>query len=570
MTGQRLDALSVVNAVALSNAAVIRPEVYGAEGDGATDDTTALQAWIDTFSPGGRYELTPGATYLINAGLVVSGTGFVLEGNGATIKTKNSVIADAWHFGVKWTGDGFAVRNLTVDGNRANRTPTETPCHSFFLVGCSRFIFESCKAVNAVCDGWYLDGTLLSDRATYPHHGQIRNCEADNSYRNGLSAIAGYDITIEGGSYDNSNGTAPQGGIDLESDTFHATPGLRSIRVRGLSCTGNRGPGLTVSGVGAPEAIFIDEVTLDGTGGGSGAVGLSMSANDVQIGGLYFSGFTTAVGSAALSLVEETRVNIQRMFFEGIGGTHAVISAPELSGNIGLISALDCASPNFFTNNDMNGLAIERVDMENCGSTSADGALIRLGSNCRLASARFQGCKGYHVLSWTGDNEIGDIVVDAPDVGQPNAQAVIYGANGDTLESIVIRDPVTTTSNAYGIRFPATAPARVGYIDVTGFAAGRNNSMTDSPARVVTGSATLTKVTRTLLYTGSGGHTITLAAMSGLTEGGDYEVVVIHAGSGALTVAAASGDTLTGDSTLAAGETVRYKAVVTADTWYAS
>jgi hypothetical protein len=48
----------------------------------------------------------------------------------------------------------------------------------------------------------------------------------------------------------------------------------------------------------------------------------------------------------------------------------------------------------------------------------------------------------------------------------------------------------------------------------------------------------------------------------------NYEVTVIHAGSGALTVAASSGDTLTGDDTLAAGEAVRYAAAVSADTWY--
>lgn len=58
-------------------------EDYGAVGDGATDDTTALRAAIATGRP---ITLTPGATYLCRGQLTIETDGQSIDGKGATIK----------------------------------------------------------------------------------------------------------------------------------------------------------------------------------------------------------------------------------------------------------------------------------------------------------------------------------------------------------------------------------------------------------------------------------------------------------------------------------------------------
>lgn len=60
----------------------VTPEMYGAAGDGETDDTTAVQAAIDANR---TVRFTRGRTYLVTSPLVVGDGGTVIDGNGAKI-----------------------------------------------------------------------------------------------------------------------------------------------------------------------------------------------------------------------------------------------------------------------------------------------------------------------------------------------------------------------------------------------------------------------------------------------------------------------------------------------------
>lgn len=63
---------------------VATPEMFGAVGDGATDDTAALQAALDTRLP---VRLEQGKTYIVTA--LTGYHGMVIDGNGATLKRPN-------------------------------------------------------------------------------------------------------------------------------------------------------------------------------------------------------------------------------------------------------------------------------------------------------------------------------------------------------------------------------------------------------------------------------------------------------------------------------------------------
>lgn len=98
----------------------------GATGDGATDDTAAIQAAIDDCPASGGIVLIPPGTYVIS-GISLPGTdgsrsNMTLLGFGAAsvLKAKNSFGAGTSILQLGVT-TGNKVLNLTIDGNRANQ-----------------------------------------------------------------------------------------------------------------------------------------------------------------------------------------------------------------------------------------------------------------------------------------------------------------------------------------------------------------------------------------------------------------------------------------------------------------
>jgi hypothetical protein len=547
-------------------AIAVMPEAYGAVGDGVTDDTAAFTAWAAAMSAGGTYSLRHGATYIIDAGTVYSASFITIEGNFATIKSKNGAAVDAFHFIAKFTGSYINVRNLRTDGNRANRTPIELPAFNFALESCSHFRFENCHAINAVVDGWCILTQTKTDVNSFPHHGVFKHCTADNSWRNGLSIINGHDILIDHGQYDNSNGTIPEGGIDLESDTGGYEPGIWNVEIRGTTLTGNDGVGLLVSSVGTPESIIIDDVIISGEGAAAGADGLYLSAHDVVVGSVLIHSFNTTAAdtNSAFRTSTGTRVNIDKLTILEGTGDGASFKGAQMSGTIGSLIARNCVSKTFCADQDYTNLTFRHVDMYNCGSTSANGALIRLGTNCRILSGNFLSCKGHHIFSDVGGNVITNIYVDAPNVGVPTTQNVIQTRTGDTISNIIIKNPVTTTTQAIGIGSASMSPAHISNLNVRGFTTGYNIQLANPSKKTVIGSTTITPTVQTVDYQGTGGHTITMPGPSEMLDNTNYEIEVVHAGSGTLTVSGASGDV-----SLQPGDTIRYKANVGSVTWKA-
>lgn len=109
------DANAVADAVNL----LVTAESFGAVGDGSTDDTAALQAWLDAVAVDGGYgTLSSGKNYKIIDALTAStdATDWTIDGSGATITqfTSNTAV---FSLDADTEISGFAMRNVVFDYN---------------------------------------------------------------------------------------------------------------------------------------------------------------------------------------------------------------------------------------------------------------------------------------------------------------------------------------------------------------------------------------------------------------------------------------------------------------------
>lgn len=150
---------------------------YGAVGNGTTDDTTALQAAINS---GAKCVFLPAGTYLVSAQITLV-TGQTLQGQGAGVTTVIAKAATNFQY-VTYNsgGSGIKVTGITFDANQANRigvlTTTAIP---MLLTGVTDCEISECTFQNALGTvsvpgfGFALGGT--STRCT------VTNCRALNN-----------------------------------------------------------------------------------------------------------------------------------------------------------------------------------------------------------------------------------------------------------------------------------------------------------------------------------------------------------------------------------------------------
>lgn len=220
---------------------------FGAKGDGSTDDTATIQAAIDTANAdGGGVVLVPrsATSYKVNAL-----TSLVLKSNvtlwiepGATIE---AITNNAEAYNIIKCSDATDIAVLgggTIKGDRATHTGTTGESgHGIAFFGATRFRIEGLTIKDCWGDGIYIKNH--SDGTTPSKDGRIVGNTCDNNRRQGCSIIALHRGYIAGNSFINTNGTAPQAGLDLEPNTGRTN---KHLAVIGNLCRNNTGAGILV------------------------------------------------------------------------------------------------------------------------------------------------------------------------------------------------------------------------------------------------------------------------------------------------------------------------------------
>jgi parallel beta-helix repeat protein len=215
--------------------------LVGAMGDGLSDDTAPIRTIINA---GYKKLIIPDGTYFIDGEIGIS-----LKDNMNVILSPNATLI------VKPTSaDAYTIFDIT---NVANVTLTggilegERDQHigstgesgfGIQIKGSTNINIVGVSASNFWGDGFYVGSSVTNGESKNVN---IIRCNADNNRRQGLSIVACDGGLVLGGEYKNTNGTAPQSGIDLEPNGDYV---VQNIKVVGARLLNNSGYGLQCSG----------------------------------------------------------------------------------------------------------------------------------------------------------------------------------------------------------------------------------------------------------------------------------------------------------------------------------
>lgn len=204
---------------ASKNGGVWDVTMFGATGDGSTDDTQAIQHAIDV-SPSGAIILFPPGTYLVRGLLLRGGrtyAGTNWTSNGTTIRLGDGAHAAAALMSADWADESTTVgrpvdlHDLHVDGNRAANPGS----HGLLLMNwlCN---LEHVSVQNCGGDGLHLAsrnraGDLITTTAVESY---IRRCRVFDVGGSGVVAEEGNKIT-DGFIVDTIVGKAGRHGVEL-------------------------------------------------------------------------------------------------------------------------------------------------------------------------------------------------------------------------------------------------------------------------------------------------------------------------------------------------------------------
>lgn len=198
----------------------VTPEMFGAIGDGVTDDTEAIQNALNASHVvifGEKTYLIDGnhATWddLSTGGIQPNSNTTLIMCNGTTLKAKENTTG---FYHTIYIREG--VDNVTIYGGKIK-------CYKDNLVESSKvrpqghgIYIKNSSNVNIIgteiYDAWG-DGIIIDCLNT--HCIRIEKCNIHDCRRQGISIIAGADIIIRDTEIFKISGTAPQSGIDIES-----------------------------------------------------------------------------------------------------------------------------------------------------------------------------------------------------------------------------------------------------------------------------------------------------------------------------------------------------------------
>lgn len=239
---------------------------FGAVGDGATDDTTAINAAITAANAagGGRVHF-PNRVFMVNTDKA-GGKSIRLKSNvelvgslGAELKAITNAL-DLYAVVLVDNVDNWAIRNLWITGERTTHTGgTGESGMGVLAYQATNGVIEQCYISDCWGDGIYLG----SNNAGADPCADIRLISniCYNNRRNNLSVVGCHNGTAIGCGFENANGTAPQAGVDIEPQYANE---VQDFIIDSCWATGNSGDGFVIT-AGAIRCKVVNSASVNNT-----------------------------------------------------------------------------------------------------------------------------------------------------------------------------------------------------------------------------------------------------------------------------------------------------------------
>ena len=208
-------------------AAPMNVRQFGAKGDGVTDDTAKIQSALDNAST----VIVPLGTYMVDAVTSINLNSYnkLLLDNDSIVKAIGNDQTSYKVINISNVHD-VEIAGGTISGERDEHTGTSGEWgHCISITGgAQKAYIHDTNLINGWGDGIYFNG--CSDIHTARVH-------VDNVRRNGYSLISITNYVSEDDYIENTNGTAPQAGVDLEPNS--ANDFLYNVVFNNLYCKNN-------------------------------------------------------------------------------------------------------------------------------------------------------------------------------------------------------------------------------------------------------------------------------------------------------------------------------------------
>jgi hypothetical protein len=266
---------------------------FGLVGSG-DDDTAVFQAALNAAS-GQSWTLyvpvPPSSPYLVNSLFVKSNTK-VEFAPGVVIQARPGYGGDDCLLTMR------NVKNVTISGYgatlqmpKAEYTSGEMR-HALSIRGSSDVVVRGLACNSSGGDGLYIGEGSPNN---YCKNVLIQDVTCDNNRRQGMSIISAENLLVQRCQFTNTNGTAPQDGIDIEPN--HATNRLVNVRIEDCVTANNHGNGIEIplgnlDGTSQPVSITVSR-HLDRRSGLNGCYITGAGRANPVTGTVSFTNFTS-------------------------------------------------------------------------------------------------------------------------------------------------------------------------------------------------------------------------------------------------------------------------------------
>ena len=243
---------------------------FGAVGDGAADDTIAMQDTLDVSSS----VFIPEGTYRHNGTLISSSNSLIYgEGNNTVLKVLDSSIADAWGIKIN-TANGVVIRDIHLDGNVSRLTAPFSFSGGVYGSGLliqnsKNVLAHNVKSVNWAKHCFDVSANTYStgNAATYVTGSRsenvlLYNCYAKNGNDDNFTTHQSDYIVIDGCISEDTGGLYVQN----NSNCYEVDDGSRYVTVTN-SIARNGVCGVQIKGHSdspAPKGIIVSNMQIEG------------------------------------------------------------------------------------------------------------------------------------------------------------------------------------------------------------------------------------------------------------------------------------------------------------------